>query len=82
MNVGFRLLRSTVRVEPADARWVRLPAVQDGRALQTIDQTEIPVEIELPETIEGLVARFDRRREQRRHAAGRSSNRTAGRVAA
>ena len=55
MNVGFRLLRSTVRVEPADARWVRLPAVQDGRALQTIDQTEIPVEIELPETIEGLV---------------------------
>jgi FHA domain len=54
-NVGFRLLRSTLRIEPADARWVRLLAGQDGRAFQTIDQTEIPVEIELPETIDRLL---------------------------
>ncbi len=54
-NVGFRLLRSTVRIEPADARWVRLLACGDGRPFQTIDQTEIPVEIELPETIDRLL---------------------------
>ena len=54
-NVGFRLLRSSVRVEPVDARWVKLLAGGDGRPFQTIDQTEIPVELELPETIEGVL---------------------------
>ena len=81
-NVGFRLLRSTVRIEPADARWVKLLAGQDGRPFQTIDQTEIPVEVELPETIERLLRAFIVDREQRRHAAGRGSNRAAGRAAA
>jgi FHA domain-containing protein len=54
-NVGFRLLRSSVRVEPADSRWVKLLSGGDGRPFQTIDQTEIPVELELPETIEGVL---------------------------
>jgi hypothetical protein len=53
-NVGFRLLRSSVRVEPSEAQWVKLLAGGDGRTFQTIDQTEIPVEIELPETIDGV----------------------------
>jgi hypothetical protein len=53
-NVGFRLLRSSVRVEPTAARWVKLLYGGDGRPFQTIDQTEIPVEIELPETIDGV----------------------------
>jgi hypothetical protein len=52
-NVGFRLLRSSLRIEPADARWVRLLAGGDGKAFQTIDQTEIPVELVLPEAIDG-----------------------------
>ena len=54
-NVGFRLLRSSLRVEPADARWVRLLAGGDGKAFPTIDQTEIPVELELPETIDRVL---------------------------
>ena len=44
-----------MRIEPADARWVKLLAGQDGRPFQTIDQTEIPVELELPETIDRLL---------------------------
>jgi hypothetical protein len=51
-NVGFRLLRSSVRVEPASARWVKLLFGGDGRPFQTIEQTDIPVELELPETID------------------------------
>jgi FHA domain len=54
-NVGFRLLRSSVRVEPVDSRWVKLLSGGDGRPVQTIDQTEIPVELELPETIAGVL---------------------------
>ena len=54
-NVGFRLLRTTVRIEPSDAKWVKLLAGQDGRSFQTIDQTEIPVELALPETIDRLL---------------------------
>ena len=73
-NVGFRLLRSSVRVEPqVDSRWVKLLSGADGLPFQTIDQTEIPVEVELPETIDGRLARDHRHRKQRGHAAGRSS---------
>jgi hypothetical protein len=54
-NVGFRLLRSSIRIEPAEARWVKLLAGADGRAFQTIDQTEIPVELALPETIDRVL---------------------------
>ena len=53
-NVGFRLLRSSVRIEPADAHWVKLLAGQDGRPFLTIDQTEIPLDVELPEKIDRM----------------------------
>jgi hypothetical protein len=53
-NVGFRLLRSSLRIEPADAPWVKLLAGQDGRPFPTIDQTEIPVDVELPEKIDRI----------------------------
>jgi hypothetical protein len=49
-NVGYRLLRCTARVEPPDARWVQLRPEHDGRPFLTIEQTELPVELELPET--------------------------------
>jgi len=42
-NVGYRLLRSTVRVESSRAR-----LVGDG-ALATIDETDVELEIDLPE---------------------------------
>jgi FHA domain len=51
-NVGYRLLRCSARVEPPGTRWVRLRPEYDGRPFQTIDQTDLPVELELPETID------------------------------
>ena len=51
-NVGYRLLRSTARIEPPATRWVRLRPEHDGRPFNTIDQTDLPVELELPETID------------------------------
>jgi hypothetical protein len=54
-NVGYRLLRSTLWIEPADTQWVKLLAGQERRPFQTIDQTEIPIVIELPETIDRVL---------------------------
>ncbi len=51
-NVGFRLLRCTARVEPPGTRWARLRPEHDGRTFPTIDQTDLPVDFELPETID------------------------------
>jgi FHA domain len=51
-NVGYRLLRCKARVEPPGTRWVRLRPEYDGRPFQTIDQTDLPIELELPETID------------------------------
>jgi hypothetical protein len=51
-NVGYRLLRWTARVEPPGARWIRLRPEHDSRPVQTIEHTELPVELELPETID------------------------------
>jgi hypothetical protein len=51
-NVGYRLLRCTARVEPPETRWARLRPEHDGQPFLTIEQTELPVELELPETID------------------------------
>jgi hypothetical protein len=49
-NVGYRLLRSKARVEQAvTSSRLRLPAEFTSRPFLTIDQTDLPVEIELPE---------------------------------
>lgn len=50
-NVGYRLLRSTARVEPAASSGIRLAAEFSARPFSTIDHTDIPVEIELPENV-------------------------------
>ena len=57
-NVGYRLLRSTARVEPAGSRWLRLRPEHDGRPFATIDQTDVPVEVELPETMDRPLEAF------------------------
>lgn len=49
-NVGYRLLRSTARVEPAATTSIRVAAEFATRPFLTIDHTDIPVEIELPES--------------------------------
>src|SRR5262249_50774064 len=51
-NVGYRLLRCTARVEPPEARWVRLRPEHDGQPFLTIDRTELPVELEPPQPID------------------------------
>ena len=51
-NVGYRLLQCTARVEPPGTSWVRLRPEHDGRPFQTIEQTELPIEVELPEKID------------------------------
>ncbi len=50
-NIGYRLLRSTARVEPVGSRWLRLPAEGNGGPFATIDQTDLAVELDLPETL-------------------------------
>jgi hypothetical protein len=55
-NVGYRLLRCTARVEPAGASWVRLGPNHDGRPFDTVEQTELPVEVVVPEFVGGPLA--------------------------
>src|SRR5262245_19685036 len=49
-NVGNRLLRSTAQVEPAGATWVRILPPYEGLPFDTIEQTELPVEVTAPES--------------------------------
>ena len=51
-NTGYRLLRTTVRLEPAGADWVRVPAESARGPIVTVDQTELPIEIHIPETFD------------------------------
>ncbi len=52
-NVGYRLLRSSARVETSGAARVRIAPAFPAAKFQTIDQTDIPIEIELPEGTAG-----------------------------
>jgi uncharacterized membrane protein len=51
-NVGYRLLKCTAKVDPPGTRWLRLTPEQDSRPFQTIDETELSLELELPESID------------------------------
>jgi pSer/pThr/pTyr-binding forkhead associated (FHA) protein len=52
-NVGYRLLRATARVEPAGTSWLKLGAPYDGRPFDTVEETELPVEVFVPESVNG-----------------------------
>lgn len=54
-NVGFRLLKTRLRVEPADAGWIGVPQGFSGE-FTTVEETEVPIEVELPETIPGRLS--------------------------
>lgn len=45
-NVGYRLLRSTIRAEDD---WIRLPASVGTQPIVTVERTEVPLEIRIPE---------------------------------
>jgi hypothetical protein len=57
-NVGYRRLRWTARIEPAGTRWHRHLSDQQGLPFATIDQTDQPIELELPETIDRALEAF------------------------
>lgn len=48
-NVGYRLLQSRARVEPAGSKSVRISEELSGRSFLTIDHTDLPLEIDLPD---------------------------------
>jgi hypothetical protein len=52
-NTGYRLLRCTARVEPAGMPWIRLRPEHDGRPFFTIEETDLPIELEIPERLDG-----------------------------
>jgi hypothetical protein len=55
-NVGFRLLRWTARLEPPSTSWVRLGPEHASRSFATIDQTDLPIELEIPEALQQPLA--------------------------
>jgi hypothetical protein len=50
-NVGYRLLRSTARAESKEKARIRIPAEFHDQSFLTVDQTDLPVEIDLPEDL-------------------------------
>lgn len=48
-NVGYRMLRSTIQVEATTPGAMRLATELNGKPLLTIDESELNVEIDLPE---------------------------------
>ncbi len=55
-NVGYRLLRCTARVEPAGTSWIRLPPEHDGRPFDTIEQTDLPLDLVIPDVLDRQLA--------------------------
>jgi hypothetical protein len=48
-NIGYRLLRSRARVESKEKARIRIPAEFRDQSFLTVDQTDLPIEIDLPE---------------------------------
>lgn len=51
-NTGYRLLRSTIRVEPAGTTWLKVADAFNRGPIVTIDQTDVAVEVEIPDTLD------------------------------
>ncbi len=49
-STGYRLLRSTLRVEPSSANWLRLLPPHNRGAFITAETTEVAVEVTIPES--------------------------------
>lgn len=51
-NTGYRLLRSTIRVEPAATSWLKVAPEFSRGSIVTIDETDVALEVEIPETLD------------------------------
>ncbi len=47
-NVGYRMLRSTARIEPTSCGWLR---IKGDRAFTTVDHSELELELEIPDDL-------------------------------
>lgn len=50
-NTGYRLLRSTVRIEPPGTAWLRVGQPFATGTFATAESTEVPLEVEIPEVL-------------------------------
>ena len=50
-NTGYRLLRSSVRVEPPGIPWLKLGKSVDGQSIVTVEASDVPLEIQFPERV-------------------------------
>lgn len=72
-NTGYRLLKTRVRVEPVEVSWVKIPGEFARGPVVTVDQTELPIEVHIPETFDespGAWLVFDSNGGTRRVAIG------------
>jgi pSer/pThr/pTyr-binding forkhead associated (FHA) protein len=51
-NTGYRLLRSTVRVEPAGTSWIKIAPELARASFVTVERTDLPIEVMMPETLD------------------------------
>jgi hypothetical protein len=51
-NTGYRLLRTQARIEPASTAWLKLPGELGRTPIVTVDHTDLPVEVEIPEVFD------------------------------
>jgi hypothetical protein len=52
-NTGYRLLRSRLRVEPPGTAWLEIAPELKDRPFTTAEETEIPLDVEIPESMVG-----------------------------
>ncbi|WP_435017323.1 FHA domain-containing protein [Tundrisphaera sp. TA3] len=50
-NVGYRLLRSSARVDPPDSPWLKLAPEFDDAPFATVEETEIAFDLIIPELL-------------------------------
>lgn len=55
-NTGYRLLRSTLSIEPATTTWVKVAPEYAGKSFNTAESTEIPLHIEIPESLQSPIS--------------------------
>ncbi len=51
-NTGYRLLRATLRLEPAETKWVHLAGDFAGKTFTVAETVAIPIDVETPETLD------------------------------
>jgi hypothetical protein len=50
-NVGYRLLKTTARIEPAGTTWLQLAPELAGKSFSTVDHTEVAIDATIPEKL-------------------------------